>query len=196
LPLIKRLALNSRRSLALTILIVVPALLAACGIQTSVPINQARFSPSFSASKFSGYKGKQINLISFRNSAEKTDGYSYFSYALKTMYSSQQAPLGTYFRSCFRDGFRRAGMRVLEDEAFPLNIPEFGLIITELNDMRFEFRATVTRDGHSVLEKLYAVDMEPYSGSDTARLEKRAYTMVDRAIIAVLADPDFRKIWD
>lgn len=196
LSFVQRLALNLKRSLPLIILIVVPTLLAACGIQTSVPINQARYRPSFSASQFSGYQGKPLNLISFRNSAEKTDGYSYFSYALKTMYSSQQAPLGTYFRSCFRDWFRRAGIRVLEDEGFPLNIPEFGLLITELNDMRFEFRVTVTRDGQAILEKLYAVDMEPYIGSDPAKLEKRAYTMVDRAIMAVLADPDFNKIWD
>lgn len=188
--------MSSRISLALAILIAVPALLTACGFQRSVSINEARFSPSFPASQFGSYQGKQINLISFRNSAEKTDGFSYFSPGLKTMYSSQQATLSVYFRSCFRDGFRRAGMRILENEAFPLNIPEFQVIITELSDMRFEFRATVTRDGHTIMEKLYAVDMEPYILTDPAQLEKRAYAMVNRAIIAVLADPDFGKIWD
>ncbi|MEN6466128.1 MAG: hypothetical protein ABFD62_13180 [Syntrophaceae bacterium] len=185
-----------KRFLAASMFIVLPALLAGCGIQRTVAINQARYTPSFSTSQFSDYRGRQINLISFTNSAEKTDVFSYYSTGLKTAYTSQQAHLGSYFRSCFRDGFRRVGMRVLEDEAFPANIPEFKLTVTELNDMRFEFRVIVTRDGHTMLQKLYAVDMEPYSQTDPARLEKRAYAMVDKAITAVLMDPDFKKVWN
>jgi hypothetical protein len=37
--------------------------------------------------------------------------------------------------------------------------------------------------------------MEPYKDADEARLEKRAYAMVDKAIIAVLSDPEFKKVW-
>ncbi len=171
-------------------------LLAGCGIQRTVAINPARYNPSFSASHFSYYKGKQINLVQFANAAEKTDVFSYYSTGMGTAYTSTQAHLGSYFRSCFRDGFHRAGMRVLEDEAFPTNIPEFQLTITSLDDMKFEFRVIVTRDGHSILQKFYTVKMEPYKEDDPARLEKRAYLMVDKAITAVLVDPEFKRTWN
>lgn len=180
---------------AAPIFIALAALLAACGFHRTVAINAARYNPQFSTSELSDYKCRQINLISFINSSEKTDVFSYYSTGMKTAYTSQQAHLGSYFRSCFRDGFRRAGMRVLEDEAFPANIPEFQLTVTELSDMRFEFRVTVTRDGHTVLQKLYAVDMKPYDEATPAMLEKRAYTMVDMAITTVLMDPEFKKVW-
>jgi hypothetical protein len=176
--------------------VIAALLLAGCGISRTVSINPARYNPSFSASEFRDYKGKQINFVNFTNAAEKTDVFSYFSTGMRTAYTSQQAHLGSYFRSCFRDGFRKAGMRVLEDEAFPTNIPEFQLTVTQLNDMRFEFRVIVNKDGNSMLQKIYAVEMEPYKDADEARLEKRAYAMVDKAIIAVLSDPEFKKVWN
>jgi hypothetical protein len=180
---------------AASILFMVAALCAGCGLQRTVSINQARYNPSFSASQLSEYRGKQINLLNFVNAAERTDVFSYYSTGMKTAYTSPQAHLGSYFRSCFRDGFRHAGMRVLEDEAFPANIPEFQLTITSLSDMKLEFRVIVTRDGYSMLQKVYTVEMEPYKDEDPARLEKRAYVMIDKAIIAVLVDPEFKKVW-
>lgn len=170
-------------------------LFAGCGIKTSVSINPARYNPSFSAGQFSDYKGRQINILQFTNSSEKTEAFSYYSTGMGISYNSTQAHLGLYFRDCFRSGFRHAGMRVLEDEAFPANIPEFQLTITTLNDMKFEFRAIVTKDGHSILQKFYSIAMEPYKDSDPVMLERRAYLMVDKAVAVVLADPDFNKCW-
>jgi len=187
--------LEFKRLVPAIVLLAVAALLFACGIVRTVPINQARYNPSFSAAQFSDYTGKQINFVSFTNAAEKTDVFSYYSTGMRTSYTSQQAHLGSYFRSCFQEGFRKAGMRVLEDEAFPTNIPEFQLTITELNDMKFEFRVIVSRDGNSMLRKIYSVEMEPYKEANPAGLEKRAYAMVDKAITAVLADPEFKKVW-
>lgn len=184
-----------KRLPAVLTVLIMGALLAGCGLTRTVPINPARYNPSFSASMFTDYKGKQINFVTFTNAAEKTDVFSYYSTGMRTAYTSQHAHLGSYFRSCFRDGFRKVGMRILEDEAFPTNIPEFQMTITELNDMKFEFRVTVNRDGNSIFQKIYAVEMEPYKDTDAARLEKRAYAMIDKAIIAVLADPEFKQVW-
>lgn len=181
---------------AAPILLTLVFLSAGCGLQRSVSINQARYSPAFSASPFSYYQGKQINLVKFVNTAEKTDFFSYYSPGMQIEYISHDTNLGSYFRSCFREGFRSVGMRVLEDEAFPTNIPEFQLTIATLNDSKLEFRATVTLNGHPVMQKLYAVTMAPVEEKDVAKLEKRAYAMVDKAITAVLADPAFKKSWD
>ncbi len=181
---------------AAPIFIMLAVLIAGCGIQRTVMISPARYNPSFPPSQFNEYKGKQINILQFTNSAEKTEVFSYYSPGMTISYTSNHAHLGSYFRSCFRDGFRRVGMRVLEDEAFPANIPEFQMTITSLSDMKLEFRATVTGNGYTILQKFYTVEMEPYNYNDPARLEKRAYLMVDKAITAVLADPEFKKSWN
>jgi len=192
----KGLPLKSNKLSAASMLIVFAALLAGCGIQRTVMISPARYSPSFSSSQFSEYRGKQVNFLQFTNSAEKTEVFSYYSPGMTISYTSNHAHLGSYFRSCFRDGFHHAGMRVLEDEAFPANIPEFQLTITSLSDMKLEFRTIVTRNGYAILQKIYTVQMEPYKDNDPDRLEKRAYLMVDKAITSVLADPEFKKSWN
>lgn len=184
---------NKLSAAALAVMLCV--LFAGCGIKTAVSINPARYNPSFPASQFSDYKGRQINIVQFINSSDKTEVFAYYSPGMVVSYTSNQAHLGAYFRDCFRQGFRHAGMRVLEDEAFPANIPEFQLTIATLNDMKFEFRATVTRDGQIIMQKFYIIDMEPYKDGDAARLERRAYLMVDKAVTAVLSDPDFKKSW-
>jgi hypothetical protein len=157
-----------------------------------VQLNQYKYIPSFSASGYPGYKGAQLNLLNFTNTAMNTNIFHYYSPDRSVYYESQQL-LSSYLWYTFKDAFNYAGIRVFDNVRTMPGVPDFHLIMLSMNDRSFEFRVNITKDGITTLQRIYTVTMPGYDSYDVAALEKNAYSMIDKAVVAVLSDPGFLK---
>jgi len=62
-----------------------------------------------------------------------------------------------------------------------------------MSDRTFEFRVNMTRDGITIMQKIYTVNMADANSIDPYVLEKNAYSMIDKSVETVLKDPGFLK---
>jgi hypothetical protein len=86
------------------------------------------------------------------------------------------------------------GMSVLK-ESPDANIPDMTLIIDHWTDVEFKFTVSVVKNDALKFRNHYAVTMPPSGDADTARLEKNAYEMMNKAVLAVLNDPKFKALF-
>jgi hypothetical protein len=155
-----------------------------------VQLNQYKYIPSFSAANYPAYKGANVNLLNFTNTAMNTNIFHYYSPDRNVYYETPQL-LSSYLWYTFRDAFNHVGIRVHENVRTISTVPEFHLIMLSMTDRSFEFRVNMTRDGASILQKIYTVKMAETNSYDPAVLEKNAYAMIDKSVAAVLNDPEF-----
>ena len=147
---------------------------------------KAQLPPSLTAV----YNGKHIDVQSFINKDQKTRIWTYYSPDRKVAYETS-VPLEYYLMDCFRDAFWMAGMSVVRDSPNP-KIPDMLLVIDQWTDMELKFTVTVTQDNALKYKNQYAVMMPSVARGDKAGLEKNAYEMTNKAIVAVMADTKFQ----
>ncbi len=157
-----------------------------------VQLNQYKYIPSFSPANYPALKGAQVNLLNFTNTAMNTNIFHYYSPDRNVYYETPQL-LSSYLWYTFRDAFNQAGIRIHENVRTMPAIADFHLIMLSMTDRSFEFRVNMTRDGVTILQKIYTVNMADTNSLDPAVLEKNAYAMIDKSVKTVLNDPDFVK---
>jgi hypothetical protein len=162
------------------------------GPKAYVPLNQYRYIPAFPAAKFAGYKGTEVNLLNFSNYAQNTNIFHYYS-PDRSIYYESPLLLSSYLWYTFRDAFNQVGIRVHENVKMAPGITDMHLIMLSMTDRNFDFRVNVTRDGITIMQKIYSVTMPAYENYDVATLEKNAYSMIDKSVVTLLSDPDFLK---
>ncbi len=162
------------------------------GPKAYVQLNQYKYIPSFSAAGYPGYKGANLNLLNFTNTAMNTNIFHYYSLDRNVYYETPQL-LSSYLWYMFRDAFNQVGIRVHENVRSLPTVPDFHLIMLSMTDRAFEFRVNMTKDGISILQKIYTINMPETNTFDPVVLEKNAYAMIDKSVQTVLKDPDFLK---
>lgn len=175
------------------ILVICLLLMLGCpGPKAYVQLNQYKYIPSVSEAKYPGFKGANLNLLNFTNTAMNTNIFHYYSPDRNVYYETPQL-LSSYLWYMFRDAFSQVGIRVHENVRSMPTVPDFHLIMLSMSDRTFEFRVNMTKDGAPILQKIYTVNMPEPNSYDPAVLEKRAYAMIDKSVEKVLKDPDFLK---
>lgn len=184
-----------RSRLFVTFLILFTCLLFTTGCpgpKAYVQLNQYKYIPSASEAKYPGYKGCNVNLLNFTNMAMNTNIFHYYS-PDRSVYYETPLLLSSYIWYTFRDAFSQVGIRVHENVRSLPTVPDFLLIMLSMSDRTFEFRVNMTRDGATIMQKIYTVNMPETGSYDPAVLEKSAYAMIDKSVDMVLKDPDFLK---
>jgi len=155
-----------------------------------VKLDYNKYDPSVSQNQV--FKGKKVALLAFTNRAGETSMFYYFRPGGDLAYDTNEL-VESYVWYCFRNAFRKAGMQVLEDVQ-QKSVPDFHLTITRLDEGNFEFVVNFTKDNFSLMKKKYAVQADQVRGGadDPAALEKNAYLLINKAISAVLEDPEFQ----
>jgi hypothetical protein len=155
-----------------------------------VKVHRHLYKPDIPASVANFYKGKQIDLNGFLNKDEHTKVWTYFSPDKKIAYEAS-VPLEYYVMDCFRDAFWLSGASVLKDSP-DMKIPDLAVIIDSWTDREMKFTASVMRDNNLKFRNQYVVTMPAGNVNDPAQLEKNAYEMINKAIVAVMSDKNFQ----
>jgi len=179
------------RNLVFISILVISGFLTGCA-ETIVSVHRHLYKPVLPSSVVSFYKGKHIDLNSFENLDDKTRKWTYYSPDGKVAYKAA-VPLEYYVMDCFRDAFWLAGMSVLKDSPDP-NIPDMVLIIDRWTDTEFRFTISILKNNALKFRNQYQVTMPASNTTDTALLEKNAYEMMNKAVLAVLNDPTFQEL--
>ncbi len=162
------------------------------GPRAYVQLNQYKYIPSLTAANYPALKGAQLNLLNFTNTAMNTNIFHYYSPDRSVYYETPQL-LSSYLWYTFRDAFSQAGIRVFENVRTMTGVADFHLIMLSMSDRTFEFRVNMTRDGITIMQKIYTVNMADANSIDPYVLEKNAYAMIDKSVETVLKDHDFLK---
>ena len=179
------------RGLVVISILVMAGFLAGCA-ETIVSVHRHLYKPVLPSSMVDFYKGKSVDLNSFENVDEGTSKWTYYSPDGKVAYKAA-VPLEYYVMDCFRDAFWLAGMSVLKESPDP-NIPDMVLIIDRWTDTEFKFTLSVLKNNALKFRNQYKVTMPSENVTDTSRLEKNAYEMMNKTVLAVLSDPIFREL--
>jgi hypothetical protein len=166
-------------------LFVMAAFLTGCA-DVTVYVHRHLYKPVLPESVVGFYKGKQIDLNSFENLDEKTRKWIYYSPDKKVAYQAA-VPLEYFVMDCFRDALWLAGVSVLK-ESPDVNIPDMTLIIDHWTDAEFKFTVSIMKNNALKFRNQYAVTMPSSENADSAKLEKNAYEMMNKAVLAVLSD--------
>ncbi len=173
-------------------LLVSVAFLAGCA-DVKIKVHRHLYKPLVPDAVSSFYKGKHIDILSFINTDEKTKRWSYYSPDRKVAYETS-VPLEYYLMDCFRDAFWIAGASVTKDNPDP-KIPDMLLIIDNWTDVEMKFTVTLTKDNFLKFKNQYVILMPSVDKGDAAKLEKNAYEMTNKAIVAVMSDPNFQAVF-
>lgn len=158
---------------------------------TTVNVHRHLFKPDIPSSVAGFYKGKQIDLNTVINMDKKTQSWTYFN-PDKTVAYKASVSLEYYVMDCFRDAFWSTGMSVFY-ETPETNVPDMQLIIDSLTDVEFKFSVLVKKNAATTFKNQFVVTMPPAEKTDTAQLEKNAYIMMNKAVVAVLSDKKFQE---
>lgn len=173
-------------------LFVMAGFLTGCA-DVTVYVHRHLYKPVLPESIVGFYKGKQIDLNSFQNVDEKTRKWIYYSPDKRVAYQAA-VPLEYFVMDCFRDALWLTGMSVLK-ESPDVNIPDMILIIDSWTDAEFKFTVSVMKNNALKFRNQYEVTMPPVGDADLAKLEKNAYEMMNKAVLAVLSDPKFQTLF-
>lgn len=206
--------MQKHRQWSIIIFCIIGLLLTGCASSTVITINQEKYSPSFRAGDYSGYKGKKLFLSDFFNRAKNTKTYNYFSPDKKLAYEGNASIENLYWH-CFQKSFRHVGVTLVDykydgsrpyhhdwwgktsvpgDDNASNSIPEFQFILLSMTDQEFKFKVIVLRGGESKFDKDYTVKMAAATTDDVAELEKRGYKLVELAFTTIVKDEDFQKV--
>lgn len=174
------------------ILLMSLALLAGCA-DVKIKVHRHLYKPNVPDAVTSIYKDKQIDVQSFINKDEKTRVWTYYSPDRKIAYETS-VPIEYYLLDCFRDAFWTAGMSVVRDAPNP-KTPDMLLIIDKWTDQELRFTVTLTQDSFLKYKNQFTILMPSADKYDTAKLEKNAYEMTNKAIVAVMSDPNFQAVF-
>jgi hypothetical protein len=180
------------RKIVFISLFVMAGFLTGCA-DVTVYVHRHLYKPVLPESIAAVYKGKHIDLNSFENMDEKTRKWIYYSPDKKVAYQAA-VPLEYFVMDCFRDALWLAGMSVLK-ESPDVNIPDMTLIIDHWTDSEFKFTVSVMKNNSLRFRNQYSVTMPPSDYADPAKLEKSAYEMMNKAVLAVLGDPKFQALF-
>lgn len=189
---VRKVRMIPARRFAFISLFVMAGFLAGCADMT-VYLHRHLYKPVLPESIVGFYKGKQIDLNSFENMDEKTRKWIYYSPDKRVAYQAA-VPLEYFVMDCFRDALWLAGMSVLK-ESPDVNIPDTMLIIDHWTDAEFKFTVSVMKNNALKFRNHYAVTMPPSDYADPAKMEKSAYEMMNKAVLAVLGDPKFQALF-
>jgi len=195
--------------------IVAAVVLFGCGGGTKVVLKQENYIPAFRAADYSRFKGKTVILDNFTNQAANTKRWGYFS-ADNKFYYETTTNLENHLWHCFQKAFEHAGMKVYDQTygygAYPYpywwgapppprpraalkNAAEFQLVLLSMTDQECKFQVLLFKEGEQKFQKEYAVTMPAPTSQDPKDLEKNAYLLIDRMVMAVFSDKDFRKVF-
>jgi hypothetical protein len=180
------------RRFAFISLFVMAGFLTGCA-DVTVYVHRHLYKPVIPESIAAYYQGKHIDLNSFENIDEGTRKWIYYSPDKKVAYQAA-VPLEYFVMDAFRDALWLMGMSVLK-ESPDANIPDMTLIIDHWTDVEFKFTVSVVKNDALKFRNHYAVTMPPSGDADTAKLEKNAYEMMNKAVLAVLNDPKFKALF-
>lgn len=166
--------------------------LMACA-DVTVYVHRHLYRPVLPESIVTFYKGKQIDLNTFQNMDERTRKWIYYSPDKRVAYQAA-VPLEHFVMDCFRDALWLAGMSVLK-ESCEANIPDMMLIIDHWTDLEFKFTVSVMKNNALKFRNQYVVTMPPSDPADLAKLERNAYEMLNKAVLAVLSDRKFQELF-
>lgn len=173
-------------------LFVMAGFLTGCA-DVTVYVHRHLYKPVLPESVVGFYKGKPIDLNSFQNLDEGTRKWIYYSPDKRVAYQAA-VPLEYFVMDCFRDALWLTGMSVLK-ESPDVNIPDMMLIIDRWTDAEFKFTVSVMKNNALKFRNQYAVAMPSSENADTAKLEKNAYEMMNKAVLAVLSDLKFQALF-
>jgi hypothetical protein len=184
--------IRARGFLCIISLLVIAGFLTGCA-DVTVNLHRHLFRPEVPNSVASFYKGKQIDLNKVINMDKKTQSWTYYN-PDKTVAYKASVSLEYYVMDCFRDAFWSTGMSVLYESPEP-NIPDMVLIIDYWTDIEFKFSVIVKKNDVTMYKQQYSVTMPPANKYDTAQMEKNAYIMMNKAVLAVMSDQKFQGIF-
>lgn len=168
----------------------IAAVLTGCA-GTTVNVHRHLYKPDIPASVAGFYKGKQIDLNTVINMDKKTQSWTYYN-PDKTVAYKASVSLEYYVMDCFRDAFWSTGMSVFYETPEP-NVSDMQLIIDSLTDVEFKFSVLVNKNAVTIFKNQFVVTMPPADKTDTAQMEKNAYIMMNKAVVAVLSDKKFQE---
>jgi hypothetical protein len=184
---------------AVMIVLAVITMTAGC-VSPNVKLKQEKYIPSFNAEDFKEYKGAGIYLPRFANKAENATIWFYSSIDKKRNYMMKDVE--QFFWTCFQASFMHAGIFVYDtnfpvqtvnmDEKVKQGLKEFRLQLSSLNDLEFRFIVTLFDRGTIIFQRKFIIPMDPPETEDKAKLEERAYRMIDKSFRTILKDQGFR----
>jgi len=139
------------------------------------------------------YKGEAIHLKSFTNRAENTKQWSYPSSDGRMWYRVQHGSIDAYFWYCFQKYLRLLEMIVYENQA-TAEVVQFNLTLQYLTDKSAKFELFAVK-GKEQLLKSFSVSFDPPATENRNALEHAQYRMMDKIILSILTDPEFKKLF-
>ena len=184
--------LNNGFLLSAILLMVMSFAFSGCSTK-QIELHRHLYKPNIPQDIMTHYKGKQIDLNSFENQDEKTRKWSYSSVDQSIKYETK-VQLEDFIMDCFRDAMWNSGMSVLKLSPAP-KIPNMSLIIDRWTDETFKFTINIKVNDALKYRNQYTVTMPAVSSEDLQRKEKNAYEMINKAVVAVMGDPEIKAVF-
>lgn len=171
-----------------------------CGPLTStvVQLNRERYTPQINPANYSSLQGKVILFDSIEDKSTNTVNLAYFNpektVGYQLFYSSQHTlsqPVVSFFWYSLKKGFEHAGIKIIEGG--PIYDAELLMTINSLTDEEIRFNILLTQKGKAFCRKDYVVTVQKATIKDQEFLERRAYSMLDSIIHAMLTDKNFQE---
>ena len=139
------------------------------------------------------YKCKAIHLKPFANRAENTKQWSYPSSDGRMWYRVQHGSIDAYFWYCFQKYLRLLGTVVHEEQA-TAEVVQLALTLQYLTDKSAKFELFAIK-GREQLLKSFSVSFDPPATENRNALADAQYRMMDKIILSILTDPEFKKLF-
>lgn len=171
-----------------------------CGPLTStvIQLNREKYNPQINPSDYSSLQGKVILFDSIEDKSTNTTNLAFFNpektIGYQLFYSSQHTlsqPVVSFFWYSLKKGFEQAGIKIIEGG--PIYDAELLMTISSLTDEEIHFNILLTQKGKPFYRKDYVVAVQKTTIKDPEFLERRAYSMLDSIIHAMLDDKNFQE---
>lgn len=142
------------------------------------------------------FRGRTLCLSNIRNDARNTTNFSFYSkdsrveYVLSNRANSPVQLVPSFFWYAYQKAFEHAGIEAVarcSDKS-----PELWIIFQSFHDEELRFKITLYENRETIYEKELTVSMPAASDRDPAKLQARAYAMIDLTIATILNDTGFK----
>ena len=174
-----------------------------------VNLDHSRYEPDL-ADELRDYDGKSVYLMNVTSELTDKEWSRYYSPNGQVVYQTNM--LKPYFWFMIMRALASAGMTVSDMENPDPDAPAVHFKFKSLNDMDFLFGVDILKNDDKVFSKDFKIKGEPPlerkppqenapppdkngppSNPMAEELEKRAFSMVTKTVIAVFTDPGFKK---
>jgi hypothetical protein len=164
---------------------------------TIVQLEQNKYLSGLKPEGYGELRGKKILLHGITDESKNTSNFSYYNPERTVGYqllseNQMPQPLVSFFWYALEKGFEKAGV-IIEDTA-PDYDAELFITFRSLTDKEINFLIELRKRPNMIYAKSYVVKTSDGNIPDQNFLQKRAYSMIDSIVTAILDDPEVRKI--